>query len=227
MKYWRSAKDSRFVADRRKDLDSLLHLLNAEIGSMNQREWASLTRDVARFQRVEVNNHRIGSDRIDWRISPNKINDLTSDWRISPEKINDHRIDSSREKIFSELQAHLRVKVEDILKSAEREDKKVLLEIPGVRRILISTPNRFDEEFRVEIPSGDPIEESKIKLVIAFFDLIRDLDLKPNRFKTCSRCGKFYYQPTARDKGFCSSYCGSAVRFKRYMDKMKNKRNEI
>ena len=61
------------------------------------------------------------------------------------------------------------------------------------------------------------LEEEKRELDIRFAAFIRDLDLKPARFRKCMKCRKIFYQPTSRGKNYCSPRCAGAVRQLRYI----------
>lgn len=68
------------------------------------------------------------------------------------------------------------------------------------------------------------VEIEKIK--VKFLELIFSLNLTPKRFKRCSKCLKYFYQPTARDTEYCSKECSGVVRQARY-DKKKREERRI
>jgi hypothetical protein len=51
---------------------------------------------------------------------------------------------------------------------------------------------------------------------LRLIELVRDLELKPQRFRHCDRCHTVFYQPTERVKNFCSSRCAGTIRQARY-----------
>jgi len=74
----------------------------------------------------------------------------------------------------------------------------------------------------VERLSLDPAKRTNdLKKLAAVVDLrlielVRDLELKPQRFRHCDRCHVVFYQPTERVKNFCSPRCAGTVRQARY-----------
>jgi hypothetical protein len=82
---------------------------------------------------------------------------------------------------------------------------------------------RFYERFRFrKIKPGNELKALKRMIDKAIIDIIRDLDFKPNRFHQCPRCGNFFYQPTEKEKSYCSIRCGDAVRLQQFRKLKKN-----
>jgi hypothetical protein len=67
---------------------------------------------------------------------------------------------------------------------------------------------------------------NKLKAIVdlRLIELVRDLELKPQRFRHCDRCQAVFYQPTERVKNFCSSRCAGTIRQARYTNR---KRKEV
>jgi hypothetical protein len=69
------------------------------------------------------------------------------------------------------------------------------------------------------------LERIKHTIDIILINLINGLNFEAHRFKKCDRCNAFFYQPTAREKVFCSDKCANAIRQKKFRTRRKEKKN--
>ena len=67
------------------------------------------------------------------------------------------------------------------------------------------------------------MEKDKELLDARLTELVVSLDLKPSRFRKCGECGSYFYQPTTREKNYCSPRCAAKVRKRRFIDRKKEK----
>jgi endogenous inhibitor of DNA gyrase (YacG/DUF329 family) len=87
--------------------------------------------------------------------------------------------------------------------------------------------NRFYDRFRFrKIKPGNELKALTRMIDQALIDIIRDLDFKPNRFHQCPRCGNFFYQPTEKEKIYCSIRCGDAVRLQKFRKERRKLQDE-
>lgn len=113
---------------------------------------------------------------------------------------------------FTDIRSHLILRIHEIL------DTSMMWEIDGFLRIGINlTSHVFTERF---IPLGlsqrSSLQLHKQLIDLSIILLILDLDLKPDRFRQCQKCNKYFYQPTTREKNYCSLKCAANVRQARY-----------
>jgi hypothetical protein len=116
------------------------------------------------------------------------------------------------------LQAHLRKRLLRII-----EDSKQLWEMPQwslsgrLQLSLHGREGRFIESF---VPHRTTTQNSFFKARgltdLRLYELIRDIDLQPKRFRQCPQCNKLFYQATARPKEYCSATCAGTVRQARF-----------
>lgn len=212
-KYWKSQKDSHFLKARRGDLQNMLDFLNANIGTVGKDQLMDLIATYAGFMGAGKKGPPFSQFMRDLGyylggLGPNS----------TPEVLQE------RKQFFSQLQLHLRERVEETIK-AVNSDKP--LHICNIERKIVVDPSldRFVEEPLFEkMQSQDALGHETRKIDIAFADLLRDLDLRPSRFRICLKCRGVFYQPTLREKNYCSLRCAGAVRQARYE---KRKREEV
>ena len=77
----------------------------------------------------------------------------------------------------------------------------------------------FEERPRWEV-DGE-IENGKRFVFYLLQTAISNLKLQPSRFGICQKpeCKKFYYQPTARTRTYCSEWCSNIMRQRRYVER--------
>ena len=213
--YWRSDKDAGLIKQRRSDLGNMFTFLNARIEAMGDDSFFDLLGAYTSFMwqyRAKGN--------IQWYMEEygRYAGDIGAG--TPPEVIQERKI------FFGKLQAHLRLRIESIIRAVESGKTDTLLVIEGPLTILVQAfEDRFVELFDHKGPSGSlDLEAEKHKLDIRLVALIRDLDLKPHRFRICQRCKNFFYQPTGREKNYCSARCSANARQEKYIERKKEER---
>jgi hypothetical protein len=136
----------------------------------------------------------------------------------------------SAEKIelIQEVQKHLRARLKKIIHGAKLLVEMPLWTISGSLEFSVETKiNRFHERFRFrKIKAGNELKELKRMVDLAFIEITRDLDFKPNRFRECPRCGNYFYQPTEKKSIYCSIRCGNAVRLQHFRKERRKAQGE-
>jgi hypothetical protein len=202
-----------YLKDRRKNFEDLLQFSNAEIESMIKRELAGFIYNLSLDQGPKPD----GSNFLDFMETQKR---LAGELLCNPAP----EIIKERKEFLGQLQAHLRSRLDAIMKAAALGRRKKLFESVGVRSLVVDLePDRFLEEFVERESEGDSLEIEKAAIDNRLVELIRDLDLKPGHFKKCRRCQKYFYQFTARGKSFCSLRCAGTARQTEYMKRMLEK----
>ena len=214
MVYWKSENDPEILRTRQDDLDALIRFLNVDIEHANENEFIQeivpnyvnfTAKDDSQptFRRFMCDHNRMVGD-----IKPG----------TGPELIEEKR------EAFRQLQIHLTQRVEAIMKTMESGNPDTLLYIERPFSLHIRpSEDRFIEFFDEDFQPDLVLDEEKERLDLRFIAIIRDLNLKPGRFRKCKKCGKFYYQPTSRGKNYCSKKCAASIRQARYLKKKKGK----
>jgi hypothetical protein len=133
------------------------------------------------------------------------------------------------------LQAHVRERMQDIKDASSQ----LLGDIPlwevttslrvslnpkgGVVGLQPDDLDRFIIKLTPQVGSGESLDDGKALSVLWLTGLVEDLGLQPSRFRVCSKCNNYFYQPTTREKNYCSSQCAGAVRQARYEERKKGK----
>ena len=216
--YWKSNKNQKSFAEHQRRLQSFFGFLNAEITRLGEDEYMDLVSHYVDFVFVEGQGSRFIQLT---ELQKKYTQDFGTD--SSPEIL------SRMKSFFSMIQSHLRARVEAIIYAVEWGKTNLLLEIEGIRKVIVQpSTDSITEEF--SDTHGKPgvgldLEHEKRLADIRFADLTRDLDLIPSRFRSCSRCGNLFYQPTSRAKHFCSTSCARAIARAKYEER-KHKRED-
>jgi len=183
-KYWRSQKGKGFIREQKKQFYSILEYANADLEVKS-------TDDLKTF----------GDGFIDLLIIGNQNHKKLFD-------------ESGGFDFFSPLQLHLRSRINAVIDAT-----LMLWEMPlwKMEQATELNANPLENQFTVNFVLDDSVRKDPIKfgkLLIDFklFELFSDLDLKPRRFRRCWKCKKFFYQPTSREKRYCSQKCAGAKR---------------
>ncbi len=125
--------------------------------------------------------------------------------------------------LFRKVQSHLAHHIEAIIDASINLWEMPLLDAEGILRVQIhGRENRFTEIFKLDDTGPEELLNKGKQLIdFCLITLIRDLDLKPKRFRKCQKCKNYFYQPTARKKNYCSAKCANAVRQARFQKKKK------
>jgi hypothetical protein len=192
-KNWTSKKNRSVIRDKRDHLDMLVEFINADLtnGSNDQ-----LMRRFADFLNLMMVQHR-----------------ETHPYIMGAEKT----------EIMQGLQKHLRSRFKKII-----HNTKMLVEMPlwTIRGSLTfkveNIAGRFHERFRFQkTKEGDELKATKQLIDLALIEIIRDLDFRPRRFNQCPKCKSYFYQPTEKERIYCSTRCGDAVRLQKFRQEKK------
>jgi endogenous inhibitor of DNA gyrase (YacG/DUF329 family) len=188
VRYWTSKKQKSVVSERRKQLDLLFEFANAELR--------------------EKKNDQL----------KRQIYDLLNSIMTGHSETCPDLMSAGSDGLIKGLQKHIRARLKKMI-----HNTKLLVEMPlwkmggSIEFTVDAKTNRFYERFRFrKIKPGNELKALKRMIDRAIIDIIRDLDFKPNRFRQCPKCGKFFYQPTEKEKSFCSIRCGDAVRLQQF-----------
>jgi len=204
---------SEFENERWKDLEGMLDFFNADIGPMKEREFLGLLHEYAHFMYPKEAGSK--SQFLEFSEKHEQITRGLGP-RTSPEAL------KKRKKFFTEIQSHIRSRIRAIMDVVELQEIRSLWEMRGYRELMVySFTDCFQDLVRADKRPKKrlSLESEKREFDIWFADIARDLDLKPSRFKKCTRCSNFFYQPTARKRKYCSTKCAAAVRQARYLER--------
>ena len=125
---------------------------------------------------------------------------------------------AKKKDFFVEVQKHLQNRVGTLVKSLQKTDEVIIFSsLPGNYKIVLdpksnSVKGNFVAAERLQETKRLDLDIEKDLADIAFSELLLDHDIFPDRFKRCPGCGTYFYQPTAREKTYCSNSCGHALR---------------
>lgn len=149
-------------------------------------------------------------------ISPNRyaqiMSGLVSDEGVMEEK---------RQGLLT-IQQRLQAIFEGIMDPATAEP---LIKMNGHQELSIDNSGAFIFQFVPTRFKGEELNwnEEKKLLDIIFMDLVRELDLRPERFHRCTRCNNYFYQFSAKERKYCSLSCGNIKRQAKYVKSVKKK----
>lgn len=196
-------RDEAWMQERKRELDALIEFSNAEIQSMEDRDIADLVYGCRLFEEDQAWMSFILKSR-------------------SRDFLPDSEDRARRKKSLLELQSHLREKLRIILSAVSTGNQTLILEITGTT---VFTAHPLKDRFLLNLTEGketDPLKKEKARLDFKLLDLVRILGLKPRRFKECLECQHIFYQPSSKDKVYCSQKCSGVHRQKAFQKKKKN-----
>lgn len=198
-KYWKSQKGKGFISEQKQQLYSMLDYANADLGK-------KAVDDLETF----------GDRFIDLLIIGN----------YNQKKLFDKRGGFD---FFSSLQLHLRSRINAVI-----DAMLMLWEMPlwKIEQATELNANPLENRFTVNFVLNDFVRKDRTeygKQLIDFklFELFHDLDLKPKRFRRCQKCKRFFYQPTSREKKYCSQKCAGAKRQTLYIRKKQKRKKSV
>jgi hypothetical protein len=192
-KNWTSKKQRSVISEKRDYLDVLIGIANVDLtnGSSNQ-----IVREFTDFLNLMMVQHR-----------------ETHPFAMSAEKT----------EIMQGLQKHLRARFNKII-----HNTKLLVEMPlwtirgSLKFTVENKAGRFHERFRFQkVKEGNELKAMKQLIDLALIEIIRDLDFKPRRFNQCPKCKSCFYQPTEKERIYCSTKCGDAIRLQKFRKEKK------
>lgn len=127
-------------------------------------------------------------------------------------------LSAERTDLDQKLQMHLRARLDKIIRNTELLVEMPLWKVSGTLEITVEAKlNRFNERFHFrKTNKANELKVLKRMVDLALIEIIWDLDFKPTRFHQCPRCKSFFYQPTEKEKVYCSIRCGDAVRLRKF-----------
>jgi hypothetical protein len=196
--YWTSKKQKSVVSERREQLDLLFEFANADL---KEKKNDQLKRQICDLLNSIMTGH------------PETCPDLSG---------------AKNDALIIGLQRHLCARLKKIIYNTKLLVEMPLWTISGSLEFTVEADtNRFYERFRFrKLKPGKELKALKRMIDKALIDIIRDLDFKPNRFRQCARCGKFFYQPTEKEKSYCSIRCGDAVRLQKFRKERRKLQDE-
>ena len=198
LKYWTSKKQNSVVSERREQLDLLFQFANAELKENRNDQFVRQIHDL-----------------------------LNSIMREHQESCPD-LLSAENDELINGLQKHLCARLKKVIHNTKLLWEMPLWKIGGSIELTVDAKtNRFYEKFRLrKIKPGNELKALKRIVDLAIIEIIRDLDFKPNRFRQCPRCGSFFYQPTEKEKAYCSIRCGDAVRLQKFRKERRKKEQQ-
>jgi endogenous inhibitor of DNA gyrase (YacG/DUF329 family) len=193
-RYWTPKKQKSVISERCEQLDLLFEFANAEL---MQKKNGNLKLQIQDFLNIIMIGH------------PGSYPNILS---------------SKNDDLIKGLQKHLRARLKKIIHNTKIIFSEMpLWKISGTIEFKVEAKtNRFHERFRFrKIKPENELKALKRIIDKAIIDITKDLDLKPIRFRQCPRCGNFFYQPTKKEKVYCSIRCGDAVRLQAFRKEKK------
>jgi len=209
-KYWKSTKPSSLMKKQRDHLGLMLAFANLELQTVKNKNLNDrIISDFIRFVvSGDVSSHRLSSLVDESEV--HRLKKLEAAAAGSPETL-------------GIIQQHLRNRIFKIMEYMVKYPAKMpLWEMEGAVRLVIHPGDHFSEMFTLQVEDFDDVNKQLTDLIdLRLAELIRDLDLHPKRFQECLKCGELFYQPTSREKNYCSVKCSGAVRQARFQKKLK------
>jgi hypothetical protein len=135
-----------------------------------------------------------------------------------------------RKQEFGQIQSHLRSHIDKFISVHKESDEQLKVIFPverGSRKIVWDQQTEKQMEVfipdRLRFDDSINLQQGKKLADLALIDLLLDHDLLISRFRKCGKCGKYFYQPTKKEKIYCSQKCSNAAR---QMTHQRKKREE-
>ena len=192
-KNWTAKKQEEVIRERREHLDVMMGITNADLTNGSNDD---LIRRFTDFLNSMMHQHR-----------------ETHPYIISAENT----------LIIQGLQKHLRTRFKKIIHNTTLLVEMPLWTVRGSLNFTVKNlDGRFYERFRFQkVKKGDELKAMKQLIDLTLIEIIRDLDFKPRRFNQCPKCKSYFYQPTEKERIYCSTRCGDAVRLKKFRKEKK------
>jgi hypothetical protein len=183
---------------------------------------------VMKFANLGVS--QLGSSRLEEHLEshPDSIRDFVGFLRASDSTWWEKWISNFNIKDAAVMHTHLCKRIDDIIVKTGLLPSVTVWRLSGAMELTTEPlKDRFGHYFSIRWTKSSSIH-SRLKKVIdlRISELIRDLDLKPTRFRRCERCRSYFYQPTAKDRNFCSLRCAGTVRQARFLKKRRGNHQE-
>ena len=208
-KYWKSMKPSSLHKKQRDHLGLMLAFANLEL-QLDKKDHLN-DRAISDFIRFVVSGD----------VSSHRFSPLVKNSEIHRLK----KLEAAAEghETIGIIQHHLRNRIFKIMEYMVKYPVKMpLWEMEGAIRLVIHPGDYFTEMFTLQVEDFDDVNKQLTDLIdLRLAELIRDLDLHPKRFRECLKCSRLFYQPTSREKNYCSVKCSGAVRQARFQKRLK------
>ena len=208
-KYWKSTKPSSLLKKQRGHLGLMLAFANLEMQTVKKNNLDD--RPISEFIHFVVSGD-VSSHRFSPLVDKSEIHRLKNLEAAAgdPETI-------------GIIQQHLRNRIFKIMEYIVKYPVKMpLWEMKGAIRLIINPGDHFSEMFTLQVDDSDNVNKQLMNMVdLRLAELIRDLNLQPKRFRECLKCSRLFYQPTSREKNYCSVKCEGAARQARFQKKLK------
>lgn len=198
-KYWSTKKSKAAVGELQAELKLLFDFANADLTQAKKQVLQLKERILSHFCRHSA-------------LHPDNLN-----WRPAEEK-NEEVVQVMQEHLCSRLR--LLVEQEKML-----WDDLPLWTISGSRELRMnpSLKKSFHEHFQLpEVKPGNEILAWKSIVDLMLIEIIRGLEIIPSRFGQCHRCKCYFCSPTDKERIYCSTKCGNAVRQEKYLAKRRD-----
>jgi hypothetical protein len=192
-KNWTSKKQKSITHERRDHLDMLAEFTNADLTN-------------------ESSNHLI-----------RQFADLLNLMLVQHRETHPYIMSAEKTEIMQGLQKHLRSRFNKIIHNTILLVEMPLWTVRGSLKFTVENKaGRFHERFRFrKVKEGNELKAMKQLIDLALIEIIRDLDFKPKRFHQCPKCKSYFYQPTEKERIYCSTTCGDAVRLQKFRQEKK------
>jgi len=127
--------------------------------------------------------------------------------------------------ILGVLQRHLRNRLRKMVKNSMMLWSMPLWRVSGsVSLELDRAGKRFQEQFQLrKVKPGNEVKALKKIIDLWLLEIIRELDFSPKQIGRCHLCRGFFFQPTIKEKRFCSERCSNTARQQRYRKERRKK----
>ena len=198
-KNWTSKKQREVIHERRDHLNMLIGITNADLtnGSSGQ--------------------------------IVHKFSDLLNLMMVHHQETHPFTMSSEKIEIMQGLQKHLQARFKKIIHNTTLLVEMSLWTVRGSLKFTVENKaGRFHERFRLQKAKEDnELKAMKQLIDLALIEIIRDLDFKPKRFHQCPKCKSYFYQPTEKERIYCSTRCGDAVRLQKFRQEKKKLQNRL
>jgi hypothetical protein len=204
--------------------ENFLYFLNADIKSLSETKFHELLLKYTRF----LCHRESIYDFLNFR---KKFDGYTEGLL----ERSDEDILSDRKEFFSNLQLHLRDKIDKIIALKNSKNQivmEILSEMKGTRKLVMASneDNLIEGFWPDDLADSDMLDLNNEKKIadLALFDLTQQFRLNPENFGLCKRekCKKLFYQFTDKKRIYCSNKCGTAARQEKFQAGKKKDTNK-
>jgi hypothetical protein len=200
-KYWKARKGEKLLQKRREELDWILSFARADFSSTETPETKELRKRLGGFL--------LGASFPEG-ISADYLKRLQAHVRKRIQTIVDSSLNFWRNQDLWHVTTWLSLKMDPV---------KAVMGVPED-----DAWDRFILKLSPRTTAGPSLNYGKALIDLRLAELIGDLNLQPSRFRVCSKCQSYFYQPTKREKNYCSPQCAGAARQARYEERKRVRR---